>query len=598
MQQMKNNKVSEIKLKMVHWAADAIFSTVIFCGLIFPGCSAFRHPSPLKQPATGVLSPSDEKSGTQNGNSFFFFAKSQLDLKQGDTDKAVQNLKQAIELDPNVLFLKRELAQLHWQRKEAEAADAIVSDLMSKDPDDIENLMLYARIKHGMNELDEAKSAYEKVIAKDPKQKNIYLLLGGLYMDESNPDFAVQVYQKLLKQFPEDFAGYYLMAQAQTLKRKPVEAEQNFLKALEIEPELDEARYELIALYKAKNRGIGNEKIIGLYLEMLARNPNNIRASMELGYFYRQIGRSAEADKIFTALGKRSLTDKYVIQHVLQFYLEQQKFDEALAILRQMLHGAPESSEIEYIIGIAYDGKKENEAAIHHLKRVDPDSRFFQNAVTHIAFLYQESGKTEEAIAYLEEVIDHAPRNVEPRLYLGALYEESELFEKAEAVLKEGIGIEPDNPKFFFRLGVVYDKWGKKDDSIAMMKEAVRIDPKDANSLNYLGYTYAEMGKNLDEAERLVREALKYKPDDGYIIDSLGWVYFKKGEYEKALLFLKKAIQRVPEDPTILEHLGDVYLKANNQKKALEFYQQSMMNATEGKDNLDKKIKELINLGY
>jgi tetratricopeptide (TPR) repeat protein len=330
----------------------------------------------------------------------------------------------------------------------------------------------------------------------------------------------------------------------------------------------------------------------------LAKNPKNIRASMELGYFYWQLGQTAQADKIFTSLGQRSRTDKNLLQHVLQFYLDQQKYDEALIILNQMLSGAQNSSEIHYIIGIAHDGKKEYEAAIRHLKRVDPDSRFFQNAVTHIAFLYQEAGKTDEAIAYLEEVISQQPRHVEPRLYLGALYEESEMLEDAEAVLKEGIGIEPDNPKLFFRLGVVYDKRGKKTESIAMMKEAIRLDPKDPNALNYLGYTYAEMGKDLDEAERLIREALKYKPDDGYIIDSLGWVYYQKGDYEKALVYLKNAAQQTSDDPTILEHLGDAYLKTGNQKKALELYRRAMMNTTAGKENLDKKIKELLNQGY
>jgi tetratricopeptide (TPR) repeat protein len=664
--QMKNNNTSEIKRKRVRFVAG-----LVFFGLVLSGCSALNQPSPLKQPVSDAASPPDQKAsqkaGLQSGNSFFFFSQSQLYLKKGDTDKAVEDLKQAIALDPNDMFLKRELAQLYWQRKEAGPADAIASDLMSKDPDNIENLILYARIKHGMNELDEAKSAYEKVIAKDPRQKNIYLLLGGLYMDESNPDFAIQVYRKLVKQFPEDFAGYYLMAQAQTLKGNPLEAEQNFLKALQIEPDLDEARYELIELYKTKypfytlvtvgpgdtigsisekfyktyneqikqailrinpelheidavrigrkiklpqtlpqgrmdkpksrKRIEDHEKIIGLYQEMLAKNPQNIRASMELGCFYWQLGRSAEADKIFTALGERSKIDKRLIQHVLQFYLDQQKYDEALVILNQMLRGAPNSSEIHYIIGIAYDGKKEYDAAIRHLKCVEPDSRFFQNAVTHIAFLYQEAGKTDEAVAYLEEVINRQPLSIEPRLYLGALYEESEMFKDAEAVLKEGIGIQPDNPKLFFRLGVVYDKWGKKDQSIKMMKEAIRLDPKDPNALNYLGYTYADMGKDLDEAEQLILEALKNKPDDGYIIDSLGWVYYQKGDFEKALMYLKKAAQQVPDDPTVLEHLGDAYLKTGNQKKALELYQRSMMNATEGKENLDKKIKELINQG-
>ena len=229
-----------------------IASGLISLGLLFPGCSALKHTSPPKHSIPTPLPISDKKPEAQEANSFFFFTQSQLYLKKGDTDKAVQNLKRAIELDPEAMLLKRELAELYWQRQEAGLADEIISELMTKDPDNLENLMLYARTKHGMNELNEAKSAYEKVIAKDPTQKNIYLLLGSLYMDEGNPDFAIQVYRKLLKQFPGDFAGYYLMAQAQVLQENPVEAEQNFLNAIQIEPDIDEIRYELIDLYKTK----------------------------------------------------------------------------------------------------------------------------------------------------------------------------------------------------------------------------------------------------------------------------------------------------------------------------------------------------------
>ena len=125
------------------------------------------------------------------------------------------------------------------------------------------------------------------------------------------------------------------------------------------------------------------------------------------------------------------------------------------------------------------------------------------------------------------------------------------------------------------------------------MKAVISLDPKNANALNYLGYTYADLGENLDEAERLIKEALKYKPDDGYIIDSLGWVYFKKGDFKKALKYLKKAVDLVSDDPVILEHLGDAYMKTDNRANALKFYKQSLLKKKDDKTGLEKKIEGL-----
>jgi Tfp pilus assembly protein PilF len=140
---------------------------------------------------------------------------------------------------------------------------------------------------------------------------------------------------------------------------------------------------------------------------------------------------------------------------------------------------------------------------------------------------------------------------------------------------------------------VVYDKAKKKEASMEAMRKVIALDPKHANALNYLGYTYADLGQNLDEAERLIKEALKYKPNDGYITDSLGWVYYKKGQFQKALKYLRKAVELVPDDPIMLEHVGDVYLKLDDKANALKFYQKSLQQKDKDTEELEKKIRNL-----
>ena len=129
------------------------------------------------------------------------------------------------------------------------------------------------------------------------------------------------------------------------------------------------------------------------------------------------------------------------------------------------------------------------------------------------------------------------------------------------------------------------------------MRKVIAIDPKHSNALNYLGYTYADLGQNLDEAEQLIKEALKYKPNDGYITDSLGWVYYKKGDFEKALKYLQKAVDLVPDDPIMLEHLGDAYLKLNDKVNALKYYKKSLQHREKDKEALEEKIRAITENG-
>ena len=557
------------------------------------GCTA--HKNDIVTSPSDIVTPPEDAA---IGNSFYYFTESQIQRKKGNMDKAVAYLKKAIAQDPDSVVLTRELVQLYWQQKNNRAAEDLVDDLISRYPDDTESLIVYAKIKHSLKHMDEAKTAYEKVIGQDPKRKDVYLLLGGIYSDEGNTEFALQVYEKLVKEFPDFFAGYYLIAQLQMLTKNTAKAEKNFLKALEIEPGLDEAKFGLIELYKKERRKGYEKNIVRLYQQILKHNPADTRAAIELGHFYYQTGKTSESEKIFNALGQKSIRDKQILQFVVQLYIERQRFDDAVIVLAKMLNGAPESSEIRYILGLAYDRKNDNHLAIEQFKKIQPDSEFFQNAVVHITFLYQKEGKIDEAIRHLEDASRIQPENSEFLLYLGGLYEEKEAYAEAENVLKKGIEIDPEDTKLYFRLGVVYDKWGRKEDCIKLMQAVIQKNPADVNALNYLGYTYADLGENLDEAERLIKEALKHKPDDGYIIDSLAWVYFKKGVYEKALAFLLKATRLVPDDPTILEHLGDVYLKINDKKKARETYQKSLINAKNGNEDLGRKIRELIDEGY
>jgi tetratricopeptide (TPR) repeat protein len=625
----------------------------IMVTLLFTGCAVdLKTGKPINE------SPNTDYSAE---NRYYHFTEAQLHRKKGNLDKAIFHLNEALKEDPESLYLQKEIAILYLENKESLKALNTVEQILKREPENLDGLIMYGRIKQSLKQLEDAKEAYEKVIALDATRQNIYLLLGGIYMDENDLARAFEVYQKLVKHFPRSYVGHYYLGKIHVEQGNFEAAEKEFKKTLELEPDLEEPRFELLKIYRnpvddftvvtvkpgqslssiglklygkynakiekailkhnpelenvhavgvgqklrfpslmrIENEGktVNNEKILQIYKDILNRNPENVRAAMELGYFYHEIGMINESQKIFKELGARSSSDPEIIRRVVQIYLDPKKYDASLIVLSGMLAGEPDSSDLRYLIGLAYDGIQDQVKAIESFKKVKPGTRFFQNATIQISFILQEQGKIEEAIAFLTDVIQRVPDNPEFMIYLGSFYEEVENFEKAEQILKQGLAIDPENVRLHFRLGVVYDKWGRKEASIEQMKTVINLDPKHANALNYLGYTYADMGQNLDEAERLIREALKYKPDDGYITDSLGWVYYKRGQYEEALKILKKAVGLVPDDPIILEHLGDVYMKLNNKKMALKYYRRSLLKRKDDKAAIEKKIQQLTQKG-
>jgi tetratricopeptide (TPR) repeat protein len=559
-------------------------TTIIFMIFLFYGCG-------MKTKATQETRQPDKQSASffKSNGKYYYFTEAQIQKKRGNYSEAVKYIQKAIERDPESIYLHKELTILYLYQKENQKALQVVEQILKKYPDNIDFLSILGKINQGMRNLDNAKNAYEKVLKLDPKQKEIYLILGSLYMNKNDKAKALKVYKNLVKNFPKSYVGYFFLGKIYA-ETQYIKSEKAYKKALEIEPALEEARFELIQLY-INNKKWGN--VEKLYKEILEKDPDNIKAGLGLGLYYAKNREEKKAENLFKQFGERSLLDSNIIRHIFQHYLVPKRFDDASVILEGMLKGAPDSSNLHYLAGMTFDGLKDHDTAIAHFKLVTPDSKFYENSATHVFFLYQQQGKIDEAIAALKKVIKNIPDNPELFLYLGIFYEEAEEYEKAVDAFKNGIKIDPENTRLLFRLGVVYDKWGKRKKSIESMQSVIKIDPEHADALNYIGYTYADSGENLDEAERLILKALKHKPDDGYIIDSLGWVYYQKGLFRQAVTTLEKAVSIVPDDPVIMEHLGDAYLKINKKKKALEVYRNSLKLKKKNVKVLLEKIKKL-----
>ena len=150
--------------------AVAIFLVVVFFGA---GCT--QNSTPKRKPVFGhSLMP-------QTDNRYYYFTEAQIQRRMGNLDKAIVLLKKAIEMDPDSLYLKRELATVYLQNKEDDNAIGVLEDILKEHPDDVRSLILYGGIQQVRKNSQEAIDAYERVLAQDPQQQKVYSLLGGMY---------------------------------------------------------------------------------------------------------------------------------------------------------------------------------------------------------------------------------------------------------------------------------------------------------------------------------------------------------------------------------------------------------------------------------
>lgn len=236
-----------------------------------------------------------------------------------------------------------------------------------------------------------------------------------------------------------------------------------------------------------------------------------------------------------------------------------------------------------------------------YYRQVKPDSGYYYVAQTRIVLNQHKANKLNEAKETLGNLIKSYPNdaqlwseygNILSNLddYKGAI----EAYEKSLSLIGEN---DKDNWTIMYALAVVYDQSGNKAKGEEYLLKTLELSNRDAVVLNYIGYSWLEDGKNIDKAASMILEAYNKYPLDGHIIDSLGWLFYRIGNYAKAVEYLEQASDMNPANSVISDHLGDAYWQVGRKNEA-RFQWNHALVLKEDAEMLDaKNVKDKIKNG-
>ncbi|WDP89179.1 MAG: tetratricopeptide repeat protein [Desulfobacter sp.] len=557
------------------------------------GCvqgTATTHPQNLntRAPEPDDAAPADD---TVLAAPYYYLA-ARRHLNKGELELAEAALGAAIEKDQESSFLKREMIRLLQGQKKTDMALDMAEKLAEQFPDNVDNLLLLARLKKGSD--SELTALFKQILKLAPDNRETYLRLGKIYMDGEKPSEALELFTKMVNVFPDYYVAHFYLGEAQLLTGAKKQAQTSFLKTLELEPELVEPRFRLIDIYREGNTKKARKKILAQYTEILKMEPGNDRALLELALFHYKNKAKKKADELFGRLGQELKENPRLAMAAVDAFISRKRYEDAVIVFSRLREAAPANTGLNFFLAMAHEALDHRDEAIEYYLKVPPEHPQYKKAMLSIAFLHRDQDRMDEAVKFLEYHHSQNPADIDILSYLASFYDEEQRYEEAMTLLQTGLKQSPENTALMFKLGATQDKAGLRDDCIKTMKALLRVDPDHAGALNYLGYTYAEMGIFLDEALDLVQRALKIKPGDGYITDSLGWIFFKKEAYDQAILHLEKAAEISKYETIIADHLADAYAKNGQPQKALATYKKALANAQEDQQDLIKKIKAKV----
>jgi tetratricopeptide (TPR) repeat protein/transglutaminase-like putative cysteine protease len=225
-------------------------------------------------------------------------------------------------------------------------------------------------------------------------------------------------------------------------------------------------------------------------------------------------------------------------------------------------------------LGIIALRQNDRDTGISELSREEelhPNNTF---ACKALAMLYSFLRRNDDAIAQWKKLVAIEPTNRDAILALSGTLITEKKYSDAVSVLENGLKTSADSSTIKLALGIAYLRSGEKDKGATLLQDALK-DERIHSRLNSASYELAESNTALDQALQYAQEAVQQAeslaansgPDEEGLRntqilptywDTLGWVYFRRGEYDKAVAYIRAA-WRLSQDPVVGDHLGQVY---------------------------------------
>ena len=369
---------------------------------------------------------------------------------------------------------------------------------------------------------------------------------------------------------------------------------------------------------------LGNiEKADECFSDLLKNYPQEVtyRVLDIVTNFYARTGNKSRAQQIFSRYNDNSSLSLLISGL-------KEKIEQA-APKSNALIDTPQKglAEVMFNIGTIYRVSNNNELAPLYIAAATYLNPKYEIAKLALANIYEENGLYTEANRNYAQIKDDSGSYFIARLKMIENLNTMKDYTTAEKALKELLKEYPNNTQLLNNLADIERKLNKTEEAIKLYKKALEVQKqpdnniwpvyyalgtsyytdkqldkadeyltkalelsnRNPNVLNYIGYMYLTNDKNIDVAVKMILDAYNQYSYEGHIIDSLGWVFFRLGEYDKAIAYLEQAADMNPANAVICDHLGDAYWFGGRKNEAVFQWQHALV-LKEDADSIDHEI--------
>ena len=499
--------------------------------------------------------------GDRTGQGDLRLALGELYLLAGEESKAIMVYKNAIKDFPGeVTAIKSaiSLASIYFNNGETEMAESVVEDALQSSPNDPELNFLNARLALKNKNTEKAIISLRLTIKEQPENIDAYLLLRNAYLLEGNQE---QVDKVLISAFDNNKSNpAALLKLAKYYINRDLEKAEKIIDVYNgLKPDDYEGLSIKSAILNTRKEADKASDIAEKLLKLYPSQPNGYLQSVPV------LVSKGEIDKAISLLQQgydKVMDNRKILVLLSTLEASEKKFDEAEARIINELKQKPDDAGLKLLL----------------------------------AKVYLPAGKIESAEKLLKEVLDANPGAEEPYLLLARIYQNQNNMSAYRKVLEKGWSNVKTGYRIPLKLATLYENEGRYQDAIEIYREMYSLNPNNLVVINNLASLLSDFSTKQEDMD-LIKALADRLEESGKPVfkDTIGWVYYKLGDYRKAVEYLTDVVSKAPDVNIFNYHLGMAYKMNGDAEKARTYLSKSLKDGKRfnGYDDARKALKEL-----
>jgi putative PEP-CTERM system TPR-repeat lipoprotein len=479
--------------------------------------------------------------------------------KQGKTNDVISTYQKIIEIDPKDIRAQLELGLSYLENGNIVKAKEMAEGMKKSQKRGPEAPYLIGLAYFYEKKIDEALVSFQKSINIKPNP-GAYYYLGLCRFEKGDLEQASSEFQKVIDMRPDMIQPHLLLAAIHLKGGRAEEAGKEAKKALNIDDRNAVAHNLYGSVYLAQGKG---DMAMEEFDRALELNPQLVDAHIKKGTISLQSGNDQIAEREFlnaVKIAPEVLNSRIMLA---KYYIKNERFHEAVNILKQGLKGNDSDAVIYNIVGAAYLGAEDIENSRQNFeKAISANPRFFL-PYFNLALLYLNKGEKEMAVKEYRKILDIDTKNVAALLMLAKVMDADKKDKEALSFYMKAK--ETGEEIAYLSLAGYYQARNDNKQALRVLQEALSFDPRFTHAKEMIGLLYVGE-KNYKEALSVYKELKESSPEIG--AEMTADVYAAMGEYDKAVTEMKGLLLRDNKRIDILGKIVGLYIKKKDFQNA------------------------------